>query len=254
MSAAEYSQLRREIVSQSMPSWMAGFIYFSKFLDEDECLLEFSVKGIDLFVKRLGTLAKRDPEVIKRRAVSYVIAVKERNEKFPGIHARHVVSLWNMVDATLSEALARLLIEQSPNLRLDQFRKISFSIAQYQSLSETELMRLTVVELKRQKAIGRSAKGVRPFEAIFKDIGLDSKLTDENDRLLIELRSTRNVIVHNMGIADDRFIEDCPWLKLSAGAAVKVTGEQYRNFIQAASSYVAQTLAALMRRFHPVDK
>jgi len=233
-----------------MPWWMGTFFYFSKFLDEDRCFLEFSIKGMETFLKLSEGWKQRNPEALEKRRVDLSIVNRENGHGFPGLHARHTVSLWNMLDVTLSESLVQLFIADSAALELPAFDKLKFSVAQYRDMSRTQLMRFAVTELKQHYSSPyRFNKGVRVYERIYKELGIESNIPKEIDKLLIELRAMRNVIVHNMAIADERLVQVCPWLKLEVNAPAIVTAPQYREYKNASLSYVAAILMAFRNKF-----
>ena len=251
VNAADYADVRAQIERGDMPWWTGTFFYFMKFLDEDSCFLEFSVKGMQLFID----LAERSPEKYENRKVSLRIAREEKKRGFAGLYGRHTVSLWNMLDATLSESLTQLLLAKGKTLELPAFQKIKFSVAQFQDMSSAQMMRAVLGELKRLHAAeARCNKGVRIYEKLYIDAGMSEHLSDQLDKRLIELRAVRNAIVHNMGIADERFVKDCPWLRIEPGTRIAIGKAQYDVYTDAASSYVVSTLVDLVKTFQVLEE
>lgn len=249
MNAMEYSQVRSALDDGSMPWWMGTFFYFARFIDEDACFRRFTSSGMKTLVHLAEGWKKRHPERIKEMALQLRIANNEINKGFPTLYSRHIVALWNMLDATLSDSLVQLFKARPETLDHRMMKKITFTLIQYQHSSRDQLLRMTVAELKRRYGIGKYCKGVRVYKCIYADLGMDEKLSHELDKSLIELRSARNVFVHNMGIADERFTQDCPWLPIEKGEPVNITESQYDVYASAAMQYAVNVLMAQFQKF-----
>jgi len=249
LTATEYAALRTQVENGELHPWVATFFYFLKFSDEDDTFLEFSIKGMNTFLSFAEGWEAKAPEKAKTREVEIRIAKREKANGFSSLHNSHTVSLWNMLDATLFEGLVHLFLGYPKARELEDFRKIKFNVGQYETLSRTQMTRMALVELKREISSPRLNKGVRVYEQIHRSLGMEPHLPDDLDKKLIELRAMRNAIVHNMGIVDERVLDDCGWLQLPPGTHVGVKADQYKSYKDAALRYVGSTLGKTISAF-----
>src|ERR1700704_4505340 len=131
MTSTEYSAVRRQVESGDLSHWLAGFFYFLKFIDEDDCFLECTIKGMKAFLTQAARWEAHEPETAKNREVEIMIAKREKTNDFSGIHNRHTVTLWNMLDATLFESLVHLFLSNSKVREISSFQKIKLSLKEY---------------------------------------------------------------------------------------------------------------------------
>lgn len=234
--------------STKSPNLAAPILWYQRYIDQDRLFAHCAKRGIETYLKLGDRREPRDEDDRIRR----LIAKKEAAEGFPNINAHHTANLWNMLDVTLSDMLALIFVCKPEALGLPALKKVSFSVAEYEGLSKPQRMKITVAELKRELIRKGSIKlknGVEVYEQIYRDMGISDDPLKNDRKILSELRAVRNVIVHNMAIADDRFVEQCPWLQITRGQEIKVTDSQYATYFQSASLYLISTFSRLMAKF-----
>jgi hypothetical protein len=79
-------------------------------------------------------------------------------------------------------------------------------------------------------------------------IGFTGTISETLRRDLVEVYATRNVLVHNAGVADGKFLEACPWIGYVLGDEIKVTPEIYSRFCNAFCTYSASVLRRMPKR------
>jgi hypothetical protein len=235
-------------LSDDSPNWVNPLFYYMRYLDQDRLFAQCAKKGIEVYLRVVERKdAENDDQVVRR-----LIAGKEINEGFPAINAHHTAHLWDMLDATLSDMFALVFMCLPEALKIPVLRKVRFGIADFEDLPQRYRMRMVVKELKRELARNGPAarkNGVEIYEQILREFAVKETAPKSATERLVELRAVRNIIVHNMSIADGHFLEQCPWLSMSLGADVKVTDSQYTSYVDAAGTYLLATALRLHQRF-----
>jgi hypothetical protein len=90
---------------------------------------------------------------------------------------------------------------------------------------------------------------INRFELLLEPFGLSGPVSETTKRGLFELNQVRNSLMHRAGKADRRLIEACPWLNLSAGQTVNLTGDAYKRYQEAAFDYVTEIIIRIGERF-----
>lgn len=75
------------------------------------------------------------------------------------------------------------------------------------------------------------------------DIRIDETKIDS--KALDEFNAFRNIHLHRDGIVDEKFLRDCPWLKLRPGERLGVDKAKYGRLIEVASQFLLETLKAV---------
>jgi hypothetical protein len=82
--------------------------------------------------------------------------------------------------------------------------------------------------------------GVDRHERRLERIGYGGSVPPQVRRALMELSATRDVIVHQLGRADDQFVRCCPWLNLKTGDAVRINNPKFFSYQKACSWYALE--------------
>lgn len=82
--------------------------------------------------------------------------------------------------------------------------------------------------------------GVDRHEQQLGRISYSGPIPPEVRRALMELSATRDVIVHQLGRADDRFLRCCPWLNLNTGDTVRINNPKFVSYQQACTWYALE--------------
>src|SRR5205807_809084 len=98
----------------------------------------------------------------------------------------------------------------------------------------------------RQKLSIAFKPGIARFEEILQPFGLAAAVPAVIKQILLELASVRNVLVHKNGIADTRFLDACPWLKLVRGTRVVLTPKRFQMYDVAAHWYMLALASRIM--------
>ncbi len=132
------------------------------------------------------------------------------------------VFLWSSLENYTKVTLVRLMELIPEVLECEDISKIKISLAEFERLSAEERRWFILDQLER--SLSASLKlGVDRFESLLKVFDLDGPVDAQVKQDLFELQQKRNVLMHRFGIADRRIVENCPWLNLKKGDAVRIS-------------------------------
>lgn len=230
-----------------------------EYLAEADRILHVCMRGLDhisrspALVKALIDLDRLDlrnrgfDEVEAGKRLEQVneearFAEAEASAGFPILHAHAVVSLWSALEHGVQELLVARLAEDPGLLREEAIGRVKLSLAEYLAMEADDRLRYLVSEIDRQEQTQRPQSergGVGRFEPVLNRFGLGGCLDEPHKRCLFELSHVRHVIVHRGGVADVRFVNSCPWVKVPAGNRIVVSHGDYVRYRTATDSYFA---------------
>lgn len=166
------------------------------------------------------------------------LAAKEIAAELPLLHAAASVLIWGALEAAFRDFLVRWLVAYPIARTVQELNNIRIKVAEYERLEGEDRMRYLVGLLERELAVALKP-GVGRFDCMLKPFGINPRISDEQRRDLNELAAIRNAIVHRAGIADDRLIQLCPWLKFEIGEPVLIGRATFLRYVDATSAYAA---------------
>jgi hypothetical protein len=195
---------------------------------------------------RLLGVLKESPEQVASVKKIEEKALAEIYADMPLLHGSAVVLIWGALEASFRDFLIRWL-ERNPSARLaPDLKSIRVRLVEYESFSGEDRMRYLLGILERELAAALRP-GIGRFECLLKPFGIDVVVADTVRRDLNELAAVRNVIVHRASVADSRFVELCPWLRLDVGDEVRVSSDTFVRYVKAASEYTACLITEVSR-------
>lgn len=154
------------------------------------------------------------------------LAKSELEDDFPFLHSHSIMGMWGALEAMV-EDLAIAWLEHNPSTLSDpRFAKIRIPFVQFQSLDENQRLRYLVTELQRDLGLGLKS-GATKFEPLLGALGLGGPVHPKVRDVIYEAQNLRNLFAHKGGVADDRFVTNCPHLQYSVGNAVKINYQQF---------------------------
>lgn len=132
-------------------------------------------------------------------------------------------------------------------LEIDAVMKLRIPIARFLSMRNEDRMRFLVAEL--QQTNSGKKRGVGRYEALLGIFDLSGKIDPQVKQDLIEMHSTRNVIVHRASIIDREFVDACQWLDKKQGDKIVVTHADYHRFEEATEKYVVCIMNRVLDHF-----
>jgi hypothetical protein len=162
-------------------------------------------------------------------------AKKEQDSGFATIFSHSAVTTWGAIETTIEHILVnhlsrvdgadRLVRESAPNLRdrtlrFTTVREVRTAIRQWEGALPTEL----------SSAVDRAIHMLKAFS-------IELALGADDVRNLSELAEIRNVLLHQAGSADQRFVDKCPWYRAKVGDKLCVTYEMMQRYFDAAGAF-----------------
>jgi hypothetical protein len=217
-----------------------------------------AVRGVELVQEISKVLGEPSPyptldvlERAKARAQAVEkFAAQEKQRGFPYLFGLGSVRLWALMEALVDELVIEAL--KTPKQCKDQalLAKLKGPLLEFRGASIEDQAEFLAETLKQ--AVDATLKqGVGKFEAVLEPVGLGGGVADAVRKLLFELSNVRNAIVHRGGKADRRLVESCPWLGLSRGNPLLLTGRHFHRYVLSAQWYLLELRA---RHDFPVGK
>ncbi len=232
------------------PKWASQpFRIFKQRLDEEMKFLHLARKGLlglrylpqmlDVFgpaegdepdgnLKHASRLerAKHDAAWVSTEAV----------RDFPLLHAHSVVGIWSTLEV-LSEDFALAWLTNVPSAwDVEEITKLKLPIGKYHQSTPEQRARWVVTEASRNRSADLK-KGIGKLSSVLDVFGLAPSIGANARRALHEMCEVRNVFVHCGGVADQRLVDDCPWLGLKTGELVVVSHEVFGWYGTAATTF-----------------
>lgn len=191
-------------------------------------------------VKATGSSSSPELERANRNAA---LAQKEIERGFSSLTSQGIIVLWGALETLTKDFLIRWL-DLFPNLWLiEEIASLKIRIGEYESLCRADRSRYVIGELER--SISSHLKpGVGRFESTLEKLALSGGVDERIRKDLLELWAIRNILVHNAGHVDSRFLAFCPWSEATLGDVIHPTDKDYRRF----SASVLRYAAAIMDR------
>ena len=229
-------------------AWEAAWESFLEYVTETDQILNLSMTGIRNLegMVRLKEVLKRDPKEIEKAKVVEALALAERDRGFPLHIAHSLVSLWSALESAVLRFAPEWLALHPAVLEGPAFAKVKVPAALLNAELRIESMVAVLDEASKQMASSLKP-GIGRFTALLEVVGVPVTVSKEVRDRLYELSKLRNLIVHQFGVADERFVRECPTVKATAGERVMVSYADYRTYGRAARDFAIVVLQAANR-------
>ncbi|QOY62721.1 hypothetical protein INQ40_12775 [Lysobacter sp. H21R4] len=186
----------------------------------------------------LTTALRKPSEAIEQAKQHAELAQREIDRGFSSLVGQSIIVLWGALEALIKDFLVRWL-ELFPNLwERPGIASLKIRIGDYEALRPEDRRRYVIGEIERNVA-AKLKVGAGRFEAVLSELELGGGIDDSIRRDLLELSAVRNVLVHNAGHVDERFMAMCPWVECEPGQLLRPTRKDYRRFSAAVLQYAA---------------
>jgi hypothetical protein len=156
--------------------------------------------------------------------------------------SHHAVAVWAAIETTIEHTLVNhvcqvpnaidLILSHAPSLKPRNLRTARSDGAKL-------VIRAWESQLPQQETMERLLEMLRVF-------GLNITLEGSNSRILSEMAGLRDVILHNAGIADRKFLDRCPWRLDRVGGRVTVNRGTMSLYVDAAIDFAKKLLNAVL--------
>jgi hypothetical protein len=240
------------MTEKTYPAWAEPCNWFIDYLVQVEILLALASRGIstvtqfpDLYrkLKPYDNDPEKDATEHNLNSLREVIKLAESEiaNDFPLLRSHSIIGVWGALEAMI-EDLAIAWMEQNPSV-LDgpNLAKIRVPFVQFHRLDQQERLRFVVTELQRELRVELKS-GATKFELLLGTLGLGGPVDERVRDILFETQNLRNVFAHRGGIADRRFVANCPHLQYSAGDRIRISSEHFQRILHGLLMYSATIL------------
>lgn len=203
---------------------------------------ERSVENHDLLVEyglRRGTIEALGAEQKKQRTLALERAQFAAAEAADGhfrLCCQFLTSVWTSLEVMVEDA-AKASIEYQPERLADPvFATATLALKKLTSDDERPIL-LRLVDLAYESVEKGNGAGVTFLESFLRLAGCDGSVDAATGSALYELQGIRNVVVHRRGVADERFVAQCPHLGATAGEQLPLTVDGAHRYWLAALRY-----------------
>jgi len=226
------------------------FVKFAWFgLDRATDHVEIERKVYDALVKHTGMSKELIPGLLPSEDVQ-AFAKAQKEDEFTYLHQLACVRLWSILEAYVDDFVLFVLSRTPFNVLPESVRSIKGPVIELLASTPRDVREFLLDELKQQTK-SRQKLGVGRFECLLESLGCGGEVDTEVRRNLLELSEVRSAIVHQVGLADQRLTERCPWLGLKVADQIKITGRDFDRLCLAVDWYAYEVLARGLARVDP---
>jgi hypothetical protein len=229
------------------PAWAMPCLRFIDYASEVDGLVTLTGDGISHLIRvpiilelviagvNSADKAKNDERVKRAKGIAQ-LAESETEKGFPLLHSHAVMGIWGALEAMV-EDLAISWMEHNPSLLgKPEIAKIRVPLVEFEKMEQQDRLRFLVSEL--QRSLGSELKsGATRFESLLGALGLGGSVDRRIRDILFETQNLRNVFAHRGGIADRRFVTNCPQLQYFVGDTVTVNGPYFERILRGLVMY-----------------
>jgi hypothetical protein len=162
-----------------------------------------------------------------------------KNAVFSGfqlLSAQALVALWTELEVMIQDLFVAWLLDFPECLDHKIFQKLSIPFSVYHRLDEESRIQ-ALYKIFVAHAPDTKSQGINRFEAILMPLGISGVVDGEIKRAIYELHLLRNLIAHQRGQVDLKFIETDFGKSYKLGDKVYIYDRQFRNYCAATMEY-----------------
>jgi len=128
----------------------------------------------------------------------------------------------------------------------EALKKLEGPLLPFMMSSPSEQATFILKLLEKGRGGAPDQPGIARFESLLNQSGLEGGIDSLVKRTLFEHWAVRNVVAHRNGVADSKFIENCPWFGASDGTQLAVTPLHYKRYFIACLWFMAEVKRRLL--------
>jgi hypothetical protein len=225
------------------PEWAAPCIRFMDYMFQVLGLIDLTRRGAGVLttiphaLDVLMTTGKPSEEEMmsyeerkKSAKKTAELARSEIGNDFPLLHSHSLMGAWGALEGMVEDLAVSWLRHNPSALDHPKLSKVRVPFIEFQQMTDHERLRFLVAELQRD--LGLELKtGATKFEALLAALGLGGTVDRRVRDAIFEAQNLRNLFAHRGGVADRRFVTNCPNLQYTVGDTVKIGDQDFtRNF------------------------
>jgi hypothetical protein len=211
---------------------------FLEFSEAAESLVHLTHQGLPYLVHlHEGLLLDGDTpdQVLAHAAHDAKYAQLEIDRRFSTVHAVSLLGLWGAMECFVENVFVAMVSSTPVILSGKAFEKVKLP-ANVLGMNGIERAEVVLAEFSRTTPFaGRS--GVTPFEDLLSPLGLAGPVPRAVREAIYEAKSIRNVWAHRGGVADRRFVAQCPHLGFAVGEAIDLDAKTFLRLMHGLHMY-----------------
>jgi hypothetical protein len=164
------------------------------------------------------------------------LAQEEIAKDFPLLHSHAVIGMWGALEAMVEDLAVSWLEHNPAALSVPAVSKIRVPFAEFQGMDQQDRLRFLVAELQRELRVDLKS-GATKFELLLTTLGLGGPVDKRIRDVLYETQNLRNAFAHRGGVADRRFIANCPQFQYCIGDEIKVDTNYFSHILNGLLMY-----------------
>lgn len=193
-----------------------------------------------------STPAEREKAELRAKEVQS-FALSQRDCGYSYLYTLATVRLWGSLEACIDDLVACSLLTVEECSDRELLSRLKGPLLEFRSASREEQAEF-LAELLRNAVEATLKVGVGRFEAVLKPCGLGGGIDERVRRVLLEVSQARNLVVHKSGRVDKRLLENCPWLKRTAGDFLHISANDFNIYVFAAHWYLMELTRRIRSR------
>lgn len=188
--------------------------------------------------KQAGSRPKRLRTMIAKMAETSGRAQRHIDAEFAYLFGTATVQLWTVLEATVMDFVLAFLEDGGRWKAVPLTSTVKLTVAEFAGLADRQQLE-TAFDAALMNRGTRNQPGIGRFENLLKEVGLGGDVPDEVRRTILWLAETRHVLLHRKGIADNKYLDRCPWTGLGVGTRITVRESDFNAARRAVRAYMA---------------
>jgi len=233
------------------PEWTAPCARFMSYMFQLDDLIELTRRGTGMvtFTPRMVDALMTSGQVTEGEKATYEeklgeaersakLAKSEIENEFPLLHSHALMGAWGALEGMI-EDLAISWVQHDPSV-LDhpKIAKIKVPLSEFRTMTEIDHLRFIVTELQRDLGLDLK-EGATKFESLLTAVGLGGAVDKKVRDVIFEAQNLRNIFAHRAGVADRKFVSNCPHLGYTIGDIVKIGQQDFSRIFFGLLTYDA---------------
>jgi hypothetical protein len=231
------------VTEYANPSWAAPCARYMDYMIQTISFVNMTQRGADVLTKMPQTIdalmnASKIPKdekdahekELKELKWAAELAKSEIESDFALLHSHTLMGSWGALEGMIKDLVISWMQHNPSVLDDPRITKVKVPLVEFQKMGDHDRLRFLVTEIQRDLGLELKS-GATKFESLLALVGLGGSVHRKVRDALFECQNLRNLFAHRGGVADRKFVANCPHLKYSVGDTVKLGSRDFsRNF------------------------
>ena len=239
------------VTENKSPEWAAPCNRFMRYMFQVIDLLDLTRIGTNILtmMPRAASVLLAGTELPEEQKATYERQQKEAEKMarlaeseiandFPLLHSHALMGAWGALEGMIEDLTISWMQHNPSVLDEPKLARIRVPLIEFQQMGDQDRLRFLVTQL--QGDLGLELKsGATKFESLLAVFGLGGPVDERVRDVIFETQNLRNVFAHRGGVADRKFVTNCPHLQYNIGDAVKIGVQDFGRILFGLLTYGA---------------